>query len=113
MELSHTPGFHVFDIIPFTPFQPLLGAVLPSAASCLLSELHFQSLLYHLLSRFLSPACSAPKMVSIYKETEGIIINKVLELEQSDLTGKTLGSNCIQEHHHVMFWFWLSRSVCV
>jgi hypothetical protein len=26
-------GFHVFDSIPLTPFQPLLWAVLPSAAS--------------------------------------------------------------------------------
>jgi hypothetical protein len=62
--------------------------------------------LYHLLYRFLSPACSAPKLVSIYTETEGIIINKALELEQSDLTGTTLGSNYIQEHHHVT---WLEK----
>ena len=26
-------GFHVFDAIPFTPFQTLLCAVFPSAAS--------------------------------------------------------------------------------
>lgn len=29
-------GLHVFDTIPFNPFQPLLCAVLPSAASCAL-----------------------------------------------------------------------------
>ena len=32
--LRNTNAFHVFDTIQFTPFQPLLGVVLPSAASC-------------------------------------------------------------------------------
>ena len=33
VELNQIHGFHVFDAIPFAPFQPILWAVLPSAAS--------------------------------------------------------------------------------
>ena len=37
VEWYQTDRFHVFDAIPFTPFQPLLWAFLPSAASTALS----------------------------------------------------------------------------
>jgi hypothetical protein len=32
-QINQTHGFHVFDAIPLVPFQTLLWAVLPSAAS--------------------------------------------------------------------------------
>jgi hypothetical protein len=33
-QTHHTPGVHVFNTIPFSPFQPLFWVILPSAASC-------------------------------------------------------------------------------
>jgi hypothetical protein len=48
--LKHIHGFHVFDSIPFALFQPLLWAVLPSAASCDMDPIWQRSINYNMFT---------------------------------------------------------------